>query len=810
MNKKNFPIFISVFIVSLFFTIVLYFGQANLDANYKSTRADNYADAYIDDQLSENEVEKLRKIDGIKEVARVNNELTSGKLNDDLLVVYRQDKHINIMREFSWTEEGRFPQNSKEIMLSKSLVEKYKLEIGDEIPISFGKRTLDGKELEPTNSRLEKESFESFDENTYKLVGLYEDTFNKYAGLSYGLIYDISIDPQPSAIRFDDFVYAYKNKIQFEDDISKALGRNIKLKFDERLVSYYRLDQDFWKQVMAKSVMILALILIIFIFVFFVRNIFWVWGIRKIKELSVYKSIGSTDFQIYKLLIKEASFISIVPLLIGHLLGFGIIYGLYNYAQKNLEISKYEYVTFIPLLSAVIFLISFFVIMVSIIKPARKISKINIIDGIRDNIDLSRSNKKKNEDLWRELRLNNVSSIKSQRYISALGILIISMFILTISVSRYFSDYYNYDDGYNIAVHYFTSQKKVPQVLRELEYDVSSDKSYITKSKYVAINNNLTLSDEAKAYNIDSKIKEKFKNESKEYLDGEIIAMDMEDFEKLGGSKGEFILFNQVQADPLEPLSKAKMVKYFKNPKTIEISMADFNKNLEISKELYDTGHFKIKPYPFVVDIFTDYETYYNIIENANDDKYLNYPYVLKMKIKEKDLSNAKEFIENKLRESLAISERFDVLIGDEIKEQEVSSLKYLVNIALAIGIIIFILNVTNGYSSINISLISRKKEIGSLYSTGMEISELKEKYEKEFVIEQGKSFALVILITMAVMSVISILSDNLNLSILVKYYDYKLFLGFSFLVYGINLLIYHFSLKRILDKPTVELIRTI
>ena len=119
-------------------------------------------------------------------------------------------------------------------------------------------------------------------------------------------------------------------------------------------------------------------------------------------------------------------------------------------------------------------------------------------------------------------------------------------------------------------------------------------------------------------------------------------------------------------------------------------------------------------------------------------------------------------------------------------------------------------MNVTNGYSSINISLISRKKEIGSLYSTGMQISELKEKYEKEFVLEQVKSFALVILITIAVMGVISILSDNLNLSILVKYYDYKLFLGFSLLVYGINLLIYHFSLKRILDRPTIELIRTI
>ncbi len=34
MNKKNFPIFISLLIVSLFFTVVFYYGYINRQANY--------------------------------------------------------------------------------------------------------------------------------------------------------------------------------------------------------------------------------------------------------------------------------------------------------------------------------------------------------------------------------------------------------------------------------------------------------------------------------------------------------------------------------------------------------------------------------------------------------------------------------------------------------------------------------------------------------------------------------------------------------------------------------------------------------
>ena len=126
MNKKNFPIFISVLIVSLFFTVVFYYARVNLDANYKMVRAENFVDAYINDSLTKEEVEKIREIDGVKEVGRINPEVQSGKLDNDLLAIYRQDENINKMREISFIEEGHFPENQKEIMLSKALVEKQK------------------------------------------------------------------------------------------------------------------------------------------------------------------------------------------------------------------------------------------------------------------------------------------------------------------------------------------------------------------------------------------------------------------------------------------------------------------------------------------------------------------------------------------------------------------------------------------------------------------------------------------------------------------------------------------------------------
>jgi len=89
-------------------------------------------------------------------------------------------------------------------------------------------------------------------------------------------------------------------------------------------------------------------------------------------------------------------------------------------------------------------------------------------------------------------------------------------------------------------------------------------------------------------------------------------------------------------------------------------------------------------------------------------------------------------------------------------------------------------------------------------------LDELKRVYEKEYINEQIKSLLIVVLTSIGIMFIISIFSSRLTFLNLLKYYDYKIFLGFSIVVYCINLLIYHFSLMRILDRPTIDLIRTI
>lgn len=116
------------------------------------------------------------------------------------------------------------------------------------------------KELDPTNSKIEKESFEKNQIKSYNLVGIYEDVYNKYAGLSYGLIFDTTKDSQPAVLRFDDFVDVHLNKKIFEDEITKRLGRKIEMRFDERIEKYYRVNDTWLEKIMAKAMMIFFLL----------------------------------------------------------------------------------------------------------------------------------------------------------------------------------------------------------------------------------------------------------------------------------------------------------------------------------------------------------------------------------------------------------------------------------------------------------------------------------------------------------------------------------------------------------------------
>ncbi|WP_040397412.1 ABC transporter permease [Anaerococcus senegalensis] len=811
MNKKNFPIFISLFIVSLFFTVVFYYGYTNMKANYGYYMASSFYHGEIKEELSSEDVKKLKSIEDIDLVGKMSLNPDNGKLADDLVVINYQDQAINKMREYSRLMEGRFATKEDEIVLSESLVKKNNLKIGDKVELELGKRFLNGEKVGPTSANTDREKFEIKGSKSFTLVGVYGDVYNKYSKLNFALGRQDKMTTFRTFIKFHSFEEAYKNKDKIQNEINKILGKDVHLEFSKGLINYYGVENEPSQNIMSQAVLVLSVLGCVAIFVFFIKNIFWVWGLRKIRELSIYKSIGSTNGQIYLMLLKEGLIISAIPILLGHIAGFFFIYYLYRNIQKGERVSAFEAVRFNPLLSLAILFVSFIIVALAIKSPAKKISKINIIDGIRGNIDFSKSKKKRANDFWKELRLNNLASIKSQRYISALGILIISVFIIIIGISGYFRDYSYYDTGYNFSVEYYSEKDEVPMALSEIREKTPNEKSYIFKEKYVIVKNNLNFLQEAKNAGLDKEAEKDIEKYNSEGMDGFLIALEEDDLKELGGNKGEFLLYNMIQEDSSIPISKAKKIPYFENPTSLDISIGDdYETSIKISKAIEDLGELKSRTMPFDVKIYTDFDTFYNLMQKADDEKYKNYPFTLDMRINDSDTEDIKEYVEAMIRGKLSPEDRFNIMTGEEQRENRYKDLKSLMKITIGIASIIFVLNIINGYSSINLSLMSRKKEIGSLYSCGMDLDELKKVYEKEYLNEQIKSLLIVILTSIGIMFIISIFSSRLTFLSLLNYYDYKIFLGFSLIVYCINLLIYHFSLKRILDRPTIDLIRTI
>lgn len=244
MNKKNFPIFISLFIVSLFFTVIFYYGYRNLRANYGNYMASSFYHGEIKEELSNEDVEKLKFIEDIDLVGKMSLNPDNGKLADDLVVINYQDQAINKMREYSRLIEGRFAEKEDEIVLSESLVKKNKFKIGDKLELDLGKRFLNGEEIGPTSANTGREKFESQGSKSFTLVGVYGDVYNKYSKLNFALGLQDKMTTFRTFIKFHSFEETYKNKDKMQNEINKILGKDVHLEFSKSLINYYGVENE--------------------------------------------------------------------------------------------------------------------------------------------------------------------------------------------------------------------------------------------------------------------------------------------------------------------------------------------------------------------------------------------------------------------------------------------------------------------------------------------------------------------------------------------------------------------------------------
>ncbi|MFO3665049.1 FtsX-like permease family protein [Anaerococcus sp. ENR0831] len=809
MNKKNFPIFISVFIVSLFFTVIFYYSFSSISFTNREFRNEYYEDAYIEGHIKENDLADIKTNEYVSEVGFESSDSISGKIEDNILAISLFDQAISNMKGDYNLKEGRYPNNFDEIALSDSVIKNKNLAISDKVNVEFGKRTLDGKIINPTYKPTSDEEFIKTTSKEMKIVGIIKDNPNGISGAN--ILINPNYENKLTAIRFKSLYKAYDNQDIIEEDLSNKLGREIKVEFEPAIVDHYYLYESNVGRILKQLSTIFLVILAIGIFVFFNKNIFLVWSLEKIKVLSMYKSIGSTDSQILSLLFKEAVMISILPLLLGHFLGYVAIKKYFSLINSNMGIDIPSSVDFNIILSFLIILISLLIIFISLAITLRKIKKIEIIDGLKGLINFKKSKKKRASTIFKELRINNLASIKSQSYISTIGVLIISVLFIMISFSSHAVDLGFYQDDYNLTVDYYSKDPRLPENLISVDENIDSKKSFIYQQRYLSIDNNLEFSEEFFANNLEEFLLENTGEGEGNRISGKIVGLREEDLNTLGGNKGEFILYNMIQSNPNEPLRDAKMVKFFKNPEKLDLITASGGKtSIDISKSIDDLKDITLKINRGSANIFTDFDTYFKLLESTGNGNLVNYPFTLKMDINPDEVYDSKESIKNFLDKNPRTDERFEVYSDGDRSEEDDKFLSGLLSINFILAAIILALNFTNGYASINSSLMSRKREIGNLYSIGMEKTDLEKLLKQEFIFEQIKSFALAILVTFFVITIMSIISSGYSFYVFLKYYNHLAFLVFSIVVYAVNLLIYHFSLKSILGRPTIDLIRTI
>ena len=214
--------------------------------------SNNFYHAEIKDELSNEEVEKLRSIEDIELIGKMSLNPDNAKYNNDLLVINYQDEAINEMREYSRLQEGRFAENEDEIVVSESLAKKNKLKIGDRVELDLGKRFLDGEEIGPTSANTGREIFKSQGFKKFTLVGIYGDVYNKYSKLSFALGLQDKMTTFKTFIKFHSFEEAYKNRDNIQAEINQTLGKKVTLEFSESLINYYGVENEYWNNALEK------------------------------------------------------------------------------------------------------------------------------------------------------------------------------------------------------------------------------------------------------------------------------------------------------------------------------------------------------------------------------------------------------------------------------------------------------------------------------------------------------------------------------------------------------------------------------
>lgn len=718
---------------------------------------------------------------------------------------------------------GRLPENNKEIIVSVPFKNSAKVKIGDTISLDIGKRVCtDGTILNQSNPYFVEEGETDFcheyitdtSKHEYKIVGITERlnyNIEGYSAPGYTLItkIDKASDNINVSLLFKDAKYykEYINNIANDNDLNKY---NITLNDELLRWSGASLSDRTMNMLYAVAGVVIGIIILTSVFV--IKNSFDIANQEKKKMYGMLSSIGATSKQIKKNVLHEGFILGLIGIPLGILSGIFADYILViiiNYIGNFNDVKFVFSISIWPVILSII--LGVVTIYLSVVRAAKKSSKIAPIEAIRNNNEIKINSKKiksskivdKLFGVGGDIAYKNLKRNKKRNRTTIISIVIsVAVFISLSSFLSYgfkLTNQYYQDANYDIQLYLRdTNEEESKKIINDI---IKMDNI----SRYSIIRSMSMTFDYKKYYNEDVL----------EYFDGvkdlslRIMSVGEEEFERILKEnkisdtnfdyKGLLIdknIFYQEGSKNYKEVNLLDLNKF----KTVTGSINNKDLNIEILKRIDNSlmGFQKVyseTPTIIVSDEFYDYiVSNYNV--NATDSRSL----YIKSTDAEKLESLIKEYL---LDENITNYSLFN--IETEAKAQR--SLITLVAIFLyGFIIVISLIGVTNIINTISTNMNLRRREFAMLKSIGMTKNEFNKMINLESIMYSTK--ALIIGIPLGILGSFAIYKAFANGSDYGFIFPWQAILIAIFVVYILVSLIMYFALRKTKSENIIDTIK--
>ena len=720
---------------------------------------------------------------------------------------------------------GRLPQDSGEIVVSVPFQNNAKVKIGDIISLDIGKRVcMDGTILNQSNPYYVEEGeinecqeyITDTHKHEYKIVGIMERlnyNIEGYSAPGYVMITKIekATDNINVSLLFKDAKYykEYVNNISNDNDLNKY---NVSLNTELLRWSGVSLSDRTMNMLYAVAGVVIGIIILTSVFV--IKNSFDIANQEKKKMYGMLSSVGATSKQIKKNVLHEGFILGLIGIPLGILSGIladYILVIIINYFAKYTS-DDFKFVFSISIwpviLSAVLGSLTIYL---SVLRAAKKSSKISPIEAIRNNNEIKINSKKikssklvdKLYGVGGDIAYKNLKRNKKRNRTTIISIVIsVAVFISLSTFLSYgfkLSNQYYKDINYDIQLYIRDADEdKTSRIFADIE-------KLDTITRY-SINKSVSMTFDYKKYYNDDVLK---------FFDGvndlslRIMSVGETEFKRiLKENKVDESNFNY------KGLLIDKNIFYQEGSKNYkEVNLFDLNKFKTVTGSINNKdlsigiikridilpmglqNIYSETPMIIVSDEFYDYIVFnYNITTTDSKSLYIK--------------STDAEKLESLIKEYLLDNDITNYnLFNIETEAKAQRSLIILVAIFLyGFIIVISLIGVTNIINTISTNMNLRRREFAMLKSIGMTKNEFNKMINLESIMYSTK--ALIIGIPLGILGSFAVYKAFANGNDYGYLFPWQAIIIAILVVYILVSLIMHFALRKTRNENIIDVIK--